>query len=173
MSAEGLCNAWQRSYEHEALSPPATSPGQRCQRQGQRREWCRPSRMCWCGRKRGWGAGHSCACWLVWIHIPEPSGNSMCMIHCAVLSGLQFSSEAAESTELIRLRSSQLTQKPPPFPAVGGRAHSGATEKQRMDFSIRSAFPSLKASIPPLCTTLSGFLSPAARGPQAAGLPRS
>lgn len=60
------------------------------------------------------GCWHSCACWPVWIHMPEPNGNSMCMIHCAVLSGLLLPSGAAESTELIRLRSSQLTQKPPP-----------------------------------------------------------
>lgn len=129
MSTEGLCTlgAGHTNTRHcHHLPPPQARDAN--------------DRMCWCGRKRGWGAGHSRACWPVWIRIPEPSGNSMCMTHCAALSGLQFSSGAAESTELIRPRSSQLTQKPPPFPAVGGRAHSGATEKQRMDFSIRSVF---------------------------------
>lgn len=96
---------------------------------------------CVCVQEERAGCWPSCACWPVWIHMPEPNGNSMCMIHCAVLSGLLLPPGAAESTVLIRLHSSQLTQKPPPFPAAGGRARDWATEKQRMDFSIRLALP--------------------------------
>ena len=40
MSAEGLCKLGKRSHKHQALSPPAASSGQRCQRQGQAGERC-------------------------------------------------------------------------------------------------------------------------------------